>query len=354
MSAQPVELCIVVPVHNEADVLPDTLPTILQAAFAAAPGARVCMVVVDDGSTDRTAEVLERLADEHPELDPIGFTRNFGKEAAIHAGLSHALEHTGAAAIVVIDADLQHPPELISPMLEHWRNGHDVVEAVKRDRGTESALRRWAALRFYSLFSRLSGVALEGDTDFKLLDRGVADEIVQLGERTRFFRGIVRWLGHPAVQIPFDVAPRAGGASGWSVPALARYAWRNLTAFSSAPLGLVAAFGAAGLGLGALLAVKALFDKVSGRALDGFSTVILLQVIFGSLVLLSLGLIGSYIARIYDELKHRPLYVLRQGRRSAPTGGASEAPSGVPSEAPSGARSGGSSRADQPSRSRER
>src|SRR5690606_24333039 len=118
-------------------------------------------------------------------------------------------------------------------MLDHWRAGHDVVEAVKRDRGRESALRRWAALRFYRLFSRLSGVALEGDTDFKLLDRSVAREIVQLGERTRFFRGIVRWLGHPAVQIEFDVAPRAGGETAWSLGSLVRYAWRNLTAFSS-------------------------------------------------------------------------------------------------------------------------
>ena len=314
MSAHPVELCIVVPVHNEAGVLPDTLPTILKAAAAAAPGARVRMVAVDDGSTDATASVLEKLVAEHPGLDAIGFTRNFGKEAAIHAGLRHALDSTHADAIVVIDADLQHPPALIASMLEHWRNGHDVVEAVKRDRGTESALRRWAALRFYSLFSRLSGVALEGDTDFKLLDRSVAEEIVALGERTRFFRGIVRWLGHPAVQIEFDVAPRAGGASGWSLGGLARYAWRNLTAFSSAPLGLVTVFGAAGMTLGAVLAAKALFDKLSGQALDGFSTVILLQVIFGSLVLLSLGIIGSYIARIYDELKHRPLYVLRARR----------------------------------------
>ena len=321
--SHPVELCIVVPVHNEADVLPDTLPTILRTAADAAPGVRIRMVAVDDGSTDATATVLERLAETHPAIEPIGFTRNFGKEAAIHAGLCHALAATEADVFVVIDADLQHPPALIGEMLDRWRAGYDVVEASKRDRGAEPPLRRWAALHFYRAFSRLSGVALEGDTDFKLLDRRVVEEVVQLGERTRFFRGIVRWLGHPTAQIVFDVAPRAGGVSGWSLLGLARYAWRNLTAYSSAPLGLVTAFGAVGLGFGVLLAAKAVFDKLAGKALTGFSTVILLQILFGSLILLSLGIIGSYIARIYDELKRRPLYVLRAGpREAAGTGGA--------------------------------
>jgi glycosyltransferase involved in cell wall biosynthesis len=313
-------LVLVVPVYNEADLAARSLPHILRCAREAAAGAPVRLVAVDDGSRDGTREVLEALAAQEPGIHPIGFTRNFGKEAAIHAGLAEALATGEVDAIVVIDADLQHPPELIADMLQHWRAGASVVEGVKRERGRESPLRRWAAGFFYRTFTRVSGLRLDQDTDFKLLDREVASAVLQLGERARFFRGIVRWLGFPAARVEFDVAPRAGGNTGWSLLGLARYAWRNLTSFSSAPLGLVTLFGAIGLGVGALLAVKALLDWYQGRALSGFSTVILLQVMFSGLVLLSLGIIGDYIARIYDELKGRPHYILRP-RAGAPSSG---------------------------------
>ncbi|HEY0879053.1 MAG TPA: glycosyltransferase family 2 protein [Zeimonas sp.] len=327
MSGAPGTICIVVPVHDEAAVLATSLPRIVDAVRSAAPQADVRLLAVDDGSEDGTAEVLDRLAARDTRITFAAFTRNFGKEAAIHAGLRLGLERTDADVFVVIDADLQHPPELVGPMLERWRAGYPVVEAVKRDRGEESLLRRSSANAFYRIFSRLSGIEMVGATDFKLLDRAVAAELVELAERTRFFRGMVRWLGHPAASIVFDVPAREGGRSAWSAGALTRYAWRNLTAFSSAPLELVSWFGAAGLVVGAVLAIKALFDKLSGQAMSGFSTVILLQVIFGSLILLSLGIIGSYVARIYDEIKRRPHYVLRSlrderapGRRDTPTG----------------------------------
>ena len=257
----------------------------------------------------------------------MSFTRNFGKEAAIHAGLAQALERTDASAVIVIDADLQHPPELMAQMLQHWREGAKVVEAVKRARGDEGPLRRLAARTFYSMFTRMSGLRLDQDTDYKLLDREVVVAALELGERARFFRGIVRWLGFPTVQVPFDVAPRAGGSTSWSLRSLAKYAWRNLTSFSSAPLGLVTTFGAVGLAVGAVLAIKAVIDKLQGQALSGFSTVILLQVIFSSLILLSLGIIGSYIALIYDELKRRPHYIIRPGdlaRAGQPAAGATQ------------------------------
>ena len=311
MNPRPRELCLVVPVFNEAELLARSLPQILAAAEQAAPGATVHLVAVDDGSTDASARCLQELQGLYPQLRVLGFTRNFGKEAALQAGLEYAYAHTGAEVFVVIDADLQHPPTLIGPILEHWRQGALVVEAVKRSRGDENWLRRGLARAFYRIFSRLSGMDMQGATDFKLLDRRVVAEVLVLAERTRFFRGIVRWLGYPAAQIAFDVPVRDAGRSGWGLRALFRYAWRNLTAFSSAPLQLVTLAGVLGLSVGALLVAKALFDKFSGQALSGFSTVILLQVIFGSLVLLSLGIIGSYIARIYDEIKRRPHYVLR-------------------------------------------
>lgn len=314
---QPDCLCLIVPVHNEADVLRRSLPAMLAVVRSAVPACDVRLLAVDDGSTDDSLAVLAELAGSDPAIDFASFTRNFGKEAAIHAGLTLGIERTAAEVFVVLDADLQHPPELVAAMLGHWRDGYLLVEAIKRDRGRESRFRRLSALLFYRIFSYLSRIPVRGATDFKLLDRTVVLELLALAERTRFFRGMVGWLGHPAASVPFDVPARDGGQSGWNLRSLTRYAWRNLTAFSSVPLELVTWFGAAGLVAGIVLAAKALFDKWSGHALSGFSTVILLQIWFGSLILLSLGVIGSYIARIYDEIKHRPHYVLRPRRELA-------------------------------------
>ncbi len=311
MRAQPRQVCLVVPVFNEAAGLPVAVPRILDAACQAAPTAEVVLIAVDDGSSDTSAQCLLQLTEQYPQLRVLGFTRNFGKEAALQAGLDEGLACTQAELFIVMDADLQHPPALIGEMVQRWRQGAYVVEAVKRHRGEEPWLRRCLAGGFYRLFSRFSGIELEGATDFKLLDRQVVFQLQRLPERTRFFRGIVRWLGYPAEQVSFDLSPRAVGQSGWGVWALVRYAWHSLTAFSSVPLQLVTLCGAAGLLTGLVLAAKAVFDKLAGHALSGFSTVILLQVIFGSLVLLSLGVIGSYLSRIYEELKRRPHYVLR-------------------------------------------
>lgn len=308
-------LVLVVPVYNEATLIGQSLPQILHAARAAVSASgldlAVRLLAVDDGSSDGTRASLAGLKAQDDAIGFISFTRNFGKEAAIHAGLQQACGPLQARVMVVIDADLQHPPQLIGAMLGHWRAGAAVVEAVKQQRGDEGALRRLAARAFYGTFTRLSGMALDQDTDYKLLDRDVALAVLRLDERARFFRGIVRWLGYPSVRVGFDVAERAGGQTRWSLWSLARYAWRNLTAFSSAPLGLVTGLGTFGLVVGFVLAAKALLDKLQGQALTGFSTVILLQVIFGSLILLALGIIGNYVARIYDELKQRPHYVIR-------------------------------------------
>lgn len=311
MRELPTSIALVVPVYDEEALVESTLPQILSAAREAAPGAQVHLVAVDDGSRDRTREALMRMARAEPGLLFASFTRNFGKEAAIQAGLQLALRRTRADVLIVMDADLQHPPSLLPAMLAHWREGALVVEAVKRDRGDESWWRRRAAGAFYRAFSRMSGLQLQEDTDFKLLDRGVARAVAGVAERGRFFRGIVRWLGYPSAKVAFDVPARAGGRTGWSLFGLARYAWRSITSFSSAPLGLVTAFGGVGLATGVVLGAKAIVDKVQGRALSGFSTVILLQILFSSLILLSLGIIGSYIARMYDEIKQRPHYVLR-------------------------------------------
>ncbi|MEN9781585.1 MAG: hypothetical protein RL014_2733 [Pseudomonadota bacterium] len=317
-------LVLVVPVYNEERLVAQALPHILHEArrqvIARTPAAHVRLLAIDDGSDDGTLLALKRLALANPGVAYASFTRNFGKEAAIYAGLRLALERFDADVVVVMDADLQHPPELIGEFWACWTDGHSVAEGVKRHRGNESVLRRVAAGLFYGAFSRASGMSLWQDTDFKLLDRRAAQAVLQMGERARFFRGMVRWLGFQGPRLEFDVPDRAGGTSGWGLRALVRYAWNSVTAFSSAPLRMVSVLGAVGLVLGLALGTKAVVDKLGGHAVDGFSTVILLLIIFSSLVLVSLGIIGSYIARIYDEIKQRPHYVLRPEGDTTPPG----------------------------------
>lgn len=302
-------IAIVVPVFNESAVLPASLPRILSAVQSS--GCRTRLIAVDDGSHDASLAVLRVLAEGHPEIVPIAFTRNFGKEAAILAGLRAATEDPEVQAVVVMDADLQHPPELLGVLIDYWRRGALIVEGVHDAQYERGFFRTFGARIFYALMARFGQLDMSGATDYKLIDRRVVDQILSLGERARFFRGLVLWLGHPSVRVPFTVNPRIVGRSQWSLLTLARYAWVNLTAFSSAPLKLVTLLGAAGLSVGAILAAKALIDKFSGASLDGFSTVILLSVIFSSLILLALGIIGSYLARIYEEIKSRPIYILR-------------------------------------------
>jgi dolichol-phosphate mannosyltransferase len=302
-------IAIVVPVFNESVVLPASLPRIL--AVAQSSGCSILLIAVDDGSHDETWAVLGQLAETYPELLPIAFTRNFGKEAAILAGLRAAIQDPQVQAIVVMDADLQHPPELLSQFIDHWRGGALVVEGVRDEQAYRGFFRNLGAQVFYFLMARFGQLRMSGSTDYKLIDRRVANQLLSLGERARFFRGLVLWLGYPRIQVPFTVAPRLGGQSQWGLLSLTRYAWENLTAFSSAPLKLVTVLGVIGLAVGTLLAAKALIDKFFGISVDGFSTVILLSIIFSSLILVALGIIGSYLARIYEEIKSRPVYILR-------------------------------------------
>lgn len=309
-------IAVVIPVLNESQILPVSLPKIAQVLALAQCEPR--LIPVDDGSTDNSRVVLAKLAEQDPRITPLAFTRNFGKEAAILAGLDQALTDPEVQAVLVMDADLQHPPDLIPQLITHWRAGHRVVEGVRDGRQGEGPIKRLGASVFYAAMSRYCGLDLDRVTDFKLIDRSVAAQILALGERGRFFRGLVHWLGYQSFAVQFTVPDRAVGASRWGIGGLARYAWRNLTSFSAAPLQLVTLLGGIGLLVGLVLAVKAIVDKVSGVALDGFSTVILLSIIFSSLILLALGIIGSYLARIYEEIKARPAYVLRDSLQDTP------------------------------------
>lgn len=298
-------ISLVVPVFNEANCIREHL-AIMLAAVGDLPEV-VELVVVDDGSSDGTAEEVSQAAAADVRIRPLYFTRNFGKEAAIHAGLAAA---RGRCA-VVLDADLQHPPSLIPTMYEYWRQGFMVVESIKTDRGRQSLLSRANAGLFYWLFKHLAGMEIIGSCDFKLLDRKVIDTYLDLPERRRFFRGLINWTGYPTARIPFEVPPCEKRPSRWSWLRLVRYALDNLTIFSSLPLQIVSLLGVFTLGAGGVLGVLSIYQKLMGIALDGFTTVILLIVSIGGTLMISLGIIGHYISLLYDEIKARPPYLLK-------------------------------------------
>ncbi len=305
MSTRPT-LSVVLPCLNEASHLAESVRTIARTVEGA--GVDLELLLVDDGSTDETWQVMTALAGELP-VRALRLSRRFGKEQALCAGL----EHARGDAVVVMDADLQHPPALLPDMLRAWRDeGYDVVEARKTHRGDEGLLSRVEASLFYSLLRRLSGHDLAGASDFKLMDRKVVEAWAQLPERNLFFRGMSAWLGFERKELPFAVEARAGGRSGWNVRGLVRLAITGITAFSSVPIHVVTATGLLFLGFAAVLGVQTLYNWATGKALDGFTTTILLQLITGSAVMIGLGTIGIYVSRIYDEVKGRPRYLVAE------------------------------------------
>ena len=312
-------VALVIPVFNEAVDIADHLRCILNT-LDSLPAYRFRVVVVDDGSADETPQRVADLQRLDARLQLLVFTRNFGKEAAILAGLIAANEADSDAAIVM-DSDLQHPPALIPQMLALWKQGMPVVEGVKTQRSRESWLTQISALGFYQLFGTLSGIDLRGRTDYKLLDKQVVHAYLALPERNRFFRGLVSWMGFTSAQIPFVVPQRELRGSRWSRWRLWRYALSAITSFSARPLHIITGLGVVTLSLSVVVGIKALVDRVMGVAVEGFTTVILLQLFLGGALMISLGLIGLYVARLHDEVKARPNYLIdwqRGGVRTSP------------------------------------
>lgn len=303
----PVTLSLVIPAFQEAAGLEHNLRVI----HSTLRGVRLPfeMIVVDDGSTDRTWQVLQKLHAELPELVALRLSRNFGKESAIAAGI----EHTRGAACIVMDADLQHPPALIPEMVRLWQQERwDIVEGVKSTRGDESVLYHLAATLFYGAFNRLTRVDLSRASDFKLLDRKVLAGWGRLHETNTFFRGLVPWLGFRHTQIPFRVSARVGGKSNWSFYALVHLALVGITAFSTVPLQIVTGLGIAVLLCSAVFAVYEIARWLMGSSYPGFPTVILLLLGIGGTLMVCLGIIGTYVARIYEEVKGRPRYLVME------------------------------------------
>ncbi len=298
-------LSIVVPAHNEAQGIVHAIDVIVTAL--ASCGMELEVIVVDDGSRDGTFERVTDMSRKDERIKGIRFTRNFGKEAALLAGL----RVSAGEAVVTIDSDLQHPPALIPKMVEEWRNGAMVVDAVKRSRESDGPLTRLRAELFNTLLSKLGGINLRHASDFKLLDRLVVDAIArELPERQRFYRGLADWVGYRHASIPFDVEPRAEGAGKWSLWKLAQLATTAIVSFTSAPLQIVTVLGVLTLGLGVVVGADAVIAWFQGRAVSGFATTIITLLVVGSFIMISLGIIGEYIAKIYDEIKARPAYLV--------------------------------------------
>lgn len=300
-------LSIVLPCYREAEHIALVLGEIRTELESV--GVEFEFVLIDDGSPDGTWAALNEAAKDFPMMRAARLSRNFGKELALCAGL----EMAKGDAVIVMDADGQHPPALLPKIIETWREtGVDIVEAVKNDRGKESFVTKFGAKLFYSLWSRLSGFEMRGASDYKLLSRMAVDAYLQMDERNVFFRGMTAWLGFRREQVAFEVPERAGGQSSWSIVRLIRLALTGITAFSSIPLQVVTFTGVLFLLFAFLFGLQTLYVYLSGHAVTGFATVIFLLLIIGSLLMISLGIIGIYLARIYDEIKGRPRYLISQ------------------------------------------
>lgn len=264
------------------------------------------IVFVDDGSKDATWMEIENAGKEDEHVNGVHFSRNFGKESAMMAGL----ENAGGDCVVVMDCDLQHPPETIVEMYRLWQQGYEVVEGVKRTRGKESVFHKMSAGMFYKMISKAVKIDMSRASDFKLMDRRAVEALLEMPERNAFFRALSSWIGFKTVSVEFDVHEREVGESKWSTRSLIRYAISNIVSFSSAPMMLVGFTGILGFLFAVILGIQTLVNYFSGNAVEGFTTVILLILIMGSFILMGLGVIGYYIAKIYEEVKCRPRYII--------------------------------------------
>lgn len=299
-------LSVVLPAYNEELNISNAVKT-LSELFE---GERIDyeLVFVSDGSTDATFSEIQKAAQENPRVKGAEFSRNFGKEAGIFAGL----ELTAGDAVVVMDCDLQHPPEVIPKMWQLWQEGAEIVEGKKSSRGKESLFHKLSAGLFYRIMSGLIKMDVSSSSDFKLLDRKVVNVLLTLPERNTFFRALTFWAGFETKTVEYEVQERKYGKSKWSFFSLMKYAIHNATSFSTMPLQLVTVMGIISIVFSVVLAVQTLVRYLTGTSVEGFTTVILLILIIGGFIMLSLGLIGHYIARIYEEVKGRPKYIINK------------------------------------------
>ncbi len=297
-------LSVIIPAYNEEEIIPKTVSTIDEILKEANIDHE--LLFVNDGSKDRTWEIIESAAASNANVKGVCFSRNFGKEAVVFAGISQAK----GDCCVVIDCDLQHPPEKIIEMYRLWEQGYEIVEGVKTDRGTESAFHKFAAKSFYSIMSDAVGFDMSRASDFKLLDRKAMNVLLNMNEKNAFFRALSSWIGFKSTEVEYEVREREAGTSKWSTKALFKYAVTNITSFTSAPMQIVTLLGIFVFVVGLLFSVEALVSYFRGTARAGFTTVIILQCFTCSVIMVGQGVIGFYISKIYDEVKGRPRFII--------------------------------------------
>lgn len=303
----PTLLSVVAPVYDEEELV----EAFVRRAKASVAAYDFELVLVNDGSSDGTPEILDRLADEDPRVRVVHLSRNFGHQAALTAGLEHA---TGDV-VAMIDADLQDPPELIPEMVRCWQDGSDVVYAVRREREGETAFKLATASWFYKLFRQLAQVDLEPNSgDFRLLDRRALDALLSMTERSRFLRGMTVWVGFSQTAVSYERDARAAGETKYTLRKMLRFSLDAIASFSHLPLQLATYIGLLSAGLAFIAIPVVIGMHFAGAYLPGFSTITIAVLLLGGIQLIALGVIGEYVGRIYDEVKHRPLYIVREER----------------------------------------
>ncbi|GAA0847238.1 glycosyltransferase [Marinobacter szutsaonensis] len=301
-------LSIVIPVHNESDVIPTLLGRMDRVTRQL--DVPVELLFVDDGSHDNSVALLMRARQRQPDIRVVQLSRNFGKEAAVTAGL----EHARGDAMVLMDADLQDPPELIPRMVAEWRRGADVVLMKRRSRAGESWLKRTTASLFYRLINRISDASIPVDTgDFRLMSRRTVDALSRLPERNRYLKGMFAWVGMPTVTLEFDRDPRAAGKTKWNYLKLMHLAMEGITSFSTRPLRLALLLGLLAAGAGGLFGTwEVLRALIFGISTPGYASMVAMITFLSGVQLLCVGLLGEYVGRIYMETKQRPVFIVAE------------------------------------------
>ena len=308
---------VVVPAFNEEPVIEETYKRLKKVMDEI--GEPYELVFVNDGSSDQTGEILERIHCVDPHLKAIHFSRNFGHEAATTAGL----DHTSGQGIIIIDADLQDPPEIIPEMIEKWKQGYEIVYGKRKQRKGESALKKTTSALFYRFLQRMTEIDMPADVgDFRLIDRKVCDALKHMREKNRYMRGIISWVGFRQTAIEFVREERWAGETKYNLKKLLRLAWDAITAFSYKPLKIATYLGFTLSGISFIYLVVVIFEKLfTQKTVPGWASIMVINLFFNGVVLIMLGLLGEYIGRIYEETKNRPLYIIHktQGFQSTPS-----------------------------------
>ncbi len=300
-------LSVVAPVYNEEALIEEFYGRVC----AALEGLTFELVLVDDGSSDASPQILERLAESDPRVCVVFLSRNFGHQTALTAGLDHAR----GDAVVMLDADLQDPPELIPRMLDHWRRGCDVVYAVREQREGESRFKLSTAKWFYKLFDRLAQVELEHNSgDFRLLDRQALNALLSMRERNRFLRGMTVWVGYTQAAVSYRRDPRQAGETKYTLSKMMKFSLDAISSFSHRPLQLATLLGFVISTLAFIAIPVVIALRLVGSYLPGFGSITIAILLLGGIQLIAIGIIGEYVGRIYDEVKGRPLYLVRARR----------------------------------------